>query len=516
MKESDRSQTTIVVTGLPNPKQDIVVEQVLARNAGSEPADSIIPVVSEKKRSQFARIPLILLVLVLLGVGYYQRELLLKFAHTRFAISPAPTEQSKVGASDKIKVLYWQDPMNPAYKSDKPGKALDGMDLVPVYEDTTKTQESPQNIPPGAFNINAQQQQLIGVQTGKITYQHVTKTLRAVGKFTFDETKISHVHTRTEGWIEKVFADFTGKQIKKGEPLISVYSPDLYQTQQEYLLALKGREQLGQSEFPQASAGAESLYQSTKHRLELWEIGPEQIAEIEKKGTPIKTLTVYAPVDGFVLTRNAYPNQRIMPETELYTIVDLSTIWVIADIYEYEASEVKIGQQATVTLSYLPGRPFKGQVSYIYPQLDSATRTVKVRIEVPNPDYELKADMFANVELKIDYGKQLVIPKDAVLDSGTEQQVFIALGNGYFEPRKINLGAKVDNNFIVQKGLKSGEQIVTSANFLIDSESQLKSATTGMGATHAPQEANQPTTSKPPEDQPKPLPSKPQHKDHAH
>jgi RND family efflux transporter MFP subunit len=357
-----------------------------------------------------------------------------------------------------------------------------------ISKDTARTAqtheagtETKTNIPEGAIQISLEKQQLIGVQYGEAVYKSVSRSLRAVGRLAYDETKITRIHPKIEGWIEQVFVDFTGKQARKGDPLLSLYSPDLLQTQQEFLLARRGRDELSGSPFREAVSGSESLYQAARKRLELWDVTEEQIMEIEKTGKPSRALTLYAPGDGFVLTRNAYPKQRVTPETELYTIADLSSVWVLADIYEYEAPEVKLGQAATITLSYLPGRAYRGKVTYIYPQLDSATRTLKARIEVPNPGFTLKPDMYANVELKVDYGKRLVVPQEAVMDSGTEQTVFVAQEGGYFEPRKVRLGAKVDNEYIVLGGLKAYERVVTSANFLVDSESKLKSATGGMG-----------------------------------
>jgi RND family efflux transporter MFP subunit len=306
-----------------------------------------------------------------------------------------------------------------------------------------------------------------------------------VGRVTYDETRVTHVHSRTEGWIEDVFVDFTGKEVKKGEPLVSIYSPDLLQTQQEFLIAIKGRKELAESPFEGAAAGAESLYESSRRRLELWDITEDQIKEVERTGRPIKALTLPSPASGIVLARNAYPKQRVMPDTELYSIVDLSSIWIVADIYEYEAADVALGQTATVTLPYMPGRTFRGQVTYIYPQLENTTRTLKVRVEVSNPYLTLKPDMYANVELSINHGKKLVVPQEAVMDSGSEQVVFVALEGGYFEPRRIQLGQKVDNVYVVLSGLSAGERIVTSGNFLIDSESKLKAASGGMGSPGA-------------------------------
>jgi membrane fusion protein, copper/silver efflux system len=383
-------------------------------------------------------------------------------------------------ASDtERKILYWVDPMHPAYRSDKPGTAPDcGMDLVPVYEDGGEVA----NLPPGVVKINHEKQQLIGVTYDTVAYRQISKTLRAVGRVAYDETKVSHVHSRTEGWIEDVFVDFIGKAVRKGEPLVSIYSPDLLQTQQEFLLAIKGRRELSESSFRGAASGADSLYESTRRRLQLWDISEDQISEVERTGRPIKALTLPSPASGIVLTRNAYPKLRVMPETELYSIVDLSSVWIVADLFEYEAQDVVIGQTATVTLAYMPGRPFKGQISYIYPQMDNTTRTLKVRIEVVNPNLALKPDMYGNVELSTNFGKKLVVPQEAVMDSGSEQVVFVALEGGYFEPRRVGLGQKVDNNYVVLSGLRAGERIVTSGNFLIDSESKLKSASGSMGA----------------------------------
>lgn len=427
-----------------------------------------------KRKRRVMRLIAALVFMGLVALIFVKRDALL-----RADSQSSSSGEQVVPAKAELKVLYWQDPMHPAYKSDKPGKAPDcGMDLVPVYENGGVAVS---RLPEGAFQISAEKQQLIGVTYGEVSYSQMSKTLRAVARLAYDETRIVRIHPKIEGWIEDVFVDFTGKQVEKGQPLISIYSPDLVSTQQEYLLAIRGRRELSESPFKEAAVGAESLYDSAKRRLELWDISDQQIKDLEKRGSPMKALTLYAPTNGFVLARNAYPKQRVTPESELYQVADLSTIWAIADIYEYEAPEIEVGQSAIMTLSYYPGKPFRGQVSYIYPQVDAATRTLKVRIEFPNPDFTLKPDMFANVELKIDYGKSLVVPQEAVLDSGSDQTVFVSLQGGYFEARKVQLGGRIDNKVIVLAGLKAGERIVTSANFLIDSESKLKSAAAGLG-----------------------------------
>lgn len=357
----------------------------------------------------------------------------------------------------------------------KPVPTPKSVDL-PVQASTTTS-----DMPETAFAISPEKQQLIGVQYSTVEYQTLSKSLRAVGKVAFDETKMSRVNPKIEGWIENVYIDFTGKLVKKGQPMLSIYSPDLVSTQEEYLLAIKGRRQLGESPFPEAVNFSESLVKSARRRLELWDISEAQILALEKRGTPTRTMTLYAPTSGFVTTRNAFPRQRVTPETELYAIADLSKVWVIADIYEFEAAEIKMGQSATVMISSYPGRAFSGKIANILPQVDNATRTLKVRIELANKNFELKPDMYADVVLSISYGRRLVVPQEAVMDSGSEQLVYVSLKDGYFEPRKVQVGAKVDNKFIVLAGLSEGERIVTSGNFLVDSESKLKSASGGMG-----------------------------------
>jgi RND family efflux transporter MFP subunit len=442
----------------------------------------------------------ILAVAVVIVTAYLFRATLAGWIERGSSAKSAVNQQSHEApaASDpkERKVLYWVDPMHPQYKSDKPGTAPDcGSDLVPVYasEDT-----APEEHPFGSFKISSQKLQLIGVQYGEVSYGPLAKTLRTVGRVTYDETRIARIHPKIEGWLEQVFADFTGKFIEKNQPLVSLYSPELVATQQEFLIARKAKEYLGQSPVREAAAGSLSIYEAARERLRLWDISDDQIREIEERGKPTRTMTLYSPMKGFVLNRNAYPKQRVTPETELYAIADLSTIWVLADIYEYEAPMVKLGQTATMTLAYHPGKTFTGKVAYIYPQLDNATRTLKVRFEFPNPDLTLKPEMYADVVLRIEYGAQLSVPEEAVLDSGTEQIVFVAHEDGYFEARKVELGAKVDGRQVVLGGLKPGERIVTSGNFLIDSESRLKSAMAGMSHGGGAPAEGQPAATSPP------------------
>ena len=386
-----------------------------------------------------------------------------------------PQEAAEATPAPERKVLYWYDAMNPAHHFDKPGKAPDGMDLVPQY-----AEETPMSMLAGSVTISPEKQQLIGVRTGTVAREALTRDLRATAQLTTDETQIAHVHVKINGWIDQVYVDFVGQQVKKGQPLFTLYSPDLVSTQQEYLVARRGASELGNSTIPGVAAGAQSLLRAARDRLRLWDISEEQIRKLDETGEVDRTLTFYSPVDGFVLDRKAFPNVAVTPDMDLYTVADLSTVWADAAIYEYEAPYVRVGQRATVRLSYQPGKSTSGRISYIYPTVDPQTRTVKVRIALPNPGLELKPQMFAEVDLKVDYGRQLVVPQEAVLDSGQQQTVFVAEPGGHFAPRVVTLGARVDGKVIVLSGLKEGESIVTSGNFLIDSESRLKSAMGGM------------------------------------
>jgi len=390
------------------------------------------------------------------------------------------------GDAAERKILYYIDPMHPEYKSDKPGTAPDcGMDLVPVYADE-KDETADHEAVPGAIKISPDKQQLIGVQTSLVEYHDVQKTIRAVGQVDYAEPRQAFVTTKFEGYIEELFVDYTGKLVEKGQPLFTIYSPDLVSTQEEYLLAIKTQKSMAQNTSAQAAAGANALLESTKRRLSLWDITDREIEEMARSGKITKTLTIDSPIRGYVVEKMAVRGLKVMPGVNLYQIADLSTVWILADIYEYEIPLVKLGQEATVTLTYDASEVFKGRVTYVYPTLSPETRTGKVRLEFPNPDQKLKPGMYANVNLQSEASKQLAVPEEAVMDSGVEQIVFVAHEGGYFEPRKVVIGPKVGDRFIILSGLKEGEKVVTSGNFLIDSESRLKSATGAMaGMGHA-------------------------------
>lgn len=412
-------------------------------------------------------------------------------------------QQGASGATPEKAPARYYCPMHPTYTSDRPGDCpICGMRLVAREEKTAQPAHVPDRaseLPPGVFHVAVERQQLVGVRYGTVEESSGFRTLRAVGKVEVDETRIARIHPRVEGWIEEVFVDFTGKFVKKGEPLLTIYSPELLATQQEYLLALKARRVMTPGQAPASEAHTmlrearremerwemgESLIEAARRRLELWDMNPREIEELERTGKPRRNVTLYSPISGYVTARNAFPRQRVMPDTELYAIVDLSRVWVMADVFEYEAAAIRLGQPAVVSPAYYPGRRFAARVNYIQPSVDPSTRTLKVRLELANPGLLLKPEMFVDVEFRIAEPRRLVVPVDAVLDSGLTKTVFVDRGNGYLEPRHVETGELLGDRIVILKGLQPGERIVTSGTFLIDSESRLKAAAAGM-APHA-------------------------------
>jgi Cu(I)/Ag(I) efflux system membrane fusion protein len=387
-------------------------------------------------------------------------------------------------AAQERKVLYWVDPMHPQYKSDKPGIAPDcGMKLEPVYSEPEKPAPAGSA---GAVHIAPDQQELLGVTYGTAEYETVTDTLRASARVVLDETRIAKVQPRLEGWIDQVFVDFAGKLIRKGDPLLTFYSPEAFATQQEYLLAVKAQHTMHENPVHEMADSTNNLVAAAKKRLELWDITAPQLEQIARTGQAIQNLTLEAPMGGFVMERNAFPKQHMTAETVLYTIADLSTVWVIADVFEYEAANVRLNQPAVLTLTAMPGRAYHGRVSYILPQVDPTTRTLKVRVAFDNPGFALKPDMYGEVQLQSGGGRRLVVPQSAVLNSGDRLTVFLGRGNGDFESRQVTLGAQTGDRVEILSGLRAGDRVVTSGNFLLDSESQMRRDRTSPPAPREP------------------------------
>lgn len=333
---------------------------------------------------------------------------------------------------------------------------------------------------PNTMTIAPERLQTIGVRFELAKRRPLEKVIRTVGRVDVDERKLARVNIKFEGWIEKLLVSAIGDHVKKGQILFTIYSPDLVATQEEYLLALQSIRELGESEFPEVARGARDLLDAARRRFQLWDITEDHIRDLERTGKVLRTLPIHSPITGTVLQMEARAGTYVTPGTELYMIADLSQVWILADIYEYELPLIQLGQRAKVTLSYDPQTVLKGKVGFVYPTLDPETRTAKVRFEVDNSHEKLKPSMYANVELKIQLGTRLVIQRDAVLESGERQIIFIHHGGGRLEWRTVQLGLQAGDWVEVLEGVKEGDHIVTSANFLIDSESQLKSAVRGM------------------------------------
>ena len=340
-----------------------------------------------------------------------------------------------------------------------------------------------------AVEISPEKQQLIGVKKVEVTERSLEKAIRTIGRVEYDETKLVTVNSKVEGWIEKLYVDYTGKYVKKGESLADIYSPELFATQLEYLNLLKWKEEKGHRfqrnvEFrwgdrygttgQMLTFDIEALIQIAQQRMRFWDITDGQIKEVEEKGEPMRTFTLYSPVSGYVIQKPALQGKQFDAGEKLFDLADLSNLWVISDIYVYELPLVKVGQPAKISLSFLPGKELASKIDYIYPLLAGETRTAKVRFIIPNPGGQLKPQMFTNVEIKIDLGKRLSIPEDAVIDTGMRKVVYVDKGDGYFEPREVTLGVQGEGVVEVTKGLQAGEKVAAGANFLIDSEAKLK------------------------------------------
>lgn len=330
------------------------------------------------------------------------------------------------------------------------------------------------------ITINPLRLQAIGITSEQVKRQVIEKTIRTVGYVAPDERLVAHIHVRIDGWIEKLLVNFTGEKVKKGQALFTVYSPDLVSTQQEYLLALQAKKILGKKQNSALSSGSETAFQAAKQRLLLWGVSRDAIKQLTKSGKITNEMTINSTINGTVTHKTALVGMRIKPEDELYTITDLSRVWILGDIYEYELPYIRLDQIADVTLSYFPNTLFKAKLDFIYPTVDMKTRTVKVRFEVDNQKEQLKPGMYVNLELKIPLGKHLVVPKNAVLLTGERAVIFIDHGHGKIEWRNVILGVRAGDVIEIIQGVNEGDQVITSANFLIDSESQLKAAMEGM------------------------------------
>lgn len=387
--------------------------------------------------------------------------------------APRAPHEAAQGATESRRVLYYRNPMGLPDTSPVPKKDPMGMDYVPVYAG----EESGPGVPAGTVKISLDKAQLLGVKTEIVEFRQLTRTIRAVGTIQPNERLLYTVAPRFEGWIERLFVNTTGQSVRRGQTLMEVYSPDLVTAQEEYLIALRGSDDL-RDNSPEAQTVMQRLADDALRRLRNLEVSDQELEALRRSGRPARLLVYRSAANGVVLQKPGVRGMRFMPGEILFEIADLSSVWVLADIPEQDVALVYLGQDATLKIVAYPGRVFSGKVVFLYPTLDASTRTVKARIELPNPDRLLKPAMFADVELKAGHAsdKVLAVPESAVLDSGARQVVLVRRGEGLFEPRKVELGMRADGYIEVTQGLQAGEQVVVRANFLIDAESNLKAA----------------------------------------
>ncbi len=385
------------------------------------------------------------------------------------AVPAAVLDSAAAPAPAAVQPKRWRSPMNPNEIYDHPGKDSMGMDFIPI-------EEAPAGTAAGTVKLDAARQQRIGVRTMEVRPEPFIRTLRASGRLTADETRLARVHVKVAGTVERLFADFTGKPVTRGQPLLSIYSPELYATQLDYLSAWRSQKTLAGSPLPHVRQGGEALLDASRQRLRLWDIPAGDIRRLEKSGQVSRTLTIYSPVSGVVTEKNVYPGMIVTPEMELFQVTDLSRLWVMADFYEADFAALRVGQNATITLDNLPGAPLQGKLQFIQPVLNPATRTVTARIALPNPRLLLLPDMLAHVEIPVDEGTRLAVPESALVMSGTRSLVYVQKSPGEFVPVEVVAGITGNSRVEIKSGLKAGDLVVIEGNFQLDSESRIKSA----------------------------------------
>ena len=394
--------------------------------------------------------------------------------------------QQTTAAAEPAKKLY-HCPMHPNVISDHPGTCpICGMTLVPSAAAAERPAASAQAVEGRSdVSLSDRGRRLIGAQTEVVGETPVVRSIRVVGQVAYDETRMFHVHTKIQGWIEHVFAGAAGDMVRRGDPLLEIYSPDLLASQQEYLVALDNRARVAGATLPGVRDNAQSLVDAARKRLTLQDLTDDQIDDLVRTRQAQKTVILYSPLTGTITARNVSHGERIESETSLLDIADLSTVWVIGSVYESDLPFVKVGQAADITLSYLPGRSFRGRIALVSPIVDPTTRTVPVRVELENAGILLKPGMFADVQLSSDLGRRLTVPKDAVMRTGERDLVFVSPSDGIFQPREVTLGLALPDRYEVTAGLTVGERVLSAAGFFVDSESRLKSAL-GSAAEPAP------------------------------
>lgn len=382
-------------------------------------------------------------------------------------------ELSQAPQPNKGRILYYRHPMGAADTSPTPKKDEMGMDYLPVYEGEVTNSK--------LLTISPEKIQKLGVKTEKVQYRDLARSIRALGSIQVDERRLHVINAKFEGWIQRLLVNSTGQAVKRGQPLLEIYSPDLLTAQQEYLIAKQGEAAL-QEASPQALSTAQQLTSNALKRLKYWDIAASQLQGLQEQEQVFETLSLYSPVNGVVMEKPAVDGMRFMPGEVLFQIADLSRVWLMVDVFEPDVEWVKLGQEVVVTIKAYPDKGFHGQVSFIYPTLNTETRTVKVRVDMDNAQGLLKPGLYGSVELLASrqQHRELSVPDSAILDSGTRQVVLVQMDEGRFEPRSVKIGHQASGFSEVLEGLKDGDNVVTRANFLIDAESNLKSALDGM------------------------------------
>jgi Cu(I)/Ag(I) efflux system membrane fusion protein len=448
-----------------------------------------------------------------------RRLLVLVVAALAVAAATLPGCRRGGTAPAVARAALYQCPMHPRITADRPGSCpICGMDLVKV--EPAAAPSAAAAFPPSGVDgragvtLSAERRQVLGVRSQEIHHDRLERAIRTVGRIAVDERRLHHVHTKFEGYVERLYVDFTGAFVQEGDHLLAIYSPELLATQQEYLLAFRARQRLGGSPVPAAARGSADLLEAARQRLLLWDIRAEDIAELERTGRVNRTLDLHADISGYVVQKNVVHGMRVMPQDTLFDIADLSRLWVLADVYESDLPAVHVGMAGEVTVPYLPGRAWRGAVTYVAPTVEPATRTVKVRLEIDNSARDLKPEMYADVVLRPSLGSGLTVPESAIIDTGDRRIVFVDRGEGRFEPREIQVGPKVDGGVHVLGGLDDGERVVISANFLIDSESSLRAALSAIAPGVPPGPATPSPGAAPATPQPPPGPAPDPHAGH--
>jgi len=423
--------------------------------------------------------PIVIAVLVLATLG--------------FLIGCGKSDSAHAGHADGTKAAKYHCPMHPTYVSDKPGDCpICGMKLVPIKEDKPaagsgheghSAAATPAPGIPGRISINlsADKRQMIGLAFSKVEKRELTNTVRTTAVVQHDETRYARIAPRFSGWVRKLHVNFTGAPVEKGQPLFTVYSPELFSTENEYLIAWRSLQQWKTDAPADQHKAATNLVGSARRRLELWEIGDEEIRALEQRGTASDEMLFRSPIAGHVVAKIAVEGKSFMAGESLYEVADLSHLWLDAWVFESDLLLMKPGLQGTITFPYLGNKSFTAPITFLYPHIDPQTRRGRVRLELDNPEHLLRPDMWASVGIQIPLGEKVLIPASAVIDTGQRFVAFVDGEAGHLEPREVKVGAKTDDYYEVLDGVREGEKVVTRALFLVDSESQLKAAIAGMG-----------------------------------